>query len=420
MHFGGIFLNIIHPCAEIFQVRTVDAVALLNGIDMTGVLAVQDTAVVLPCFHHHGKVRQLIGTVINVQTVDVVFQNALCSITLAVADTLVNLHQHIKSIYQDMTGTHAGVDELDILRVQGGVLFTNFCQLHLHFRFLLCLFQIVFPVFFQAAVRVSFHPQTTKAVLHHVADDPVRGEQLRHGRDFLFGDLTVLCKCSSLRLGIVILVQPSDDLHLTTALDVEVILRDIVDQMIDHAILVNNGQAEQQLGVVLCLFKQSRQNLIQGVALLQKQDTEHLVQLIVLLQLENLSFFLRSEGKLCVKRCCDQIRLQLSALGRKHSNMGRQIVVDLHETDSNQAVEPCIGNLLDHILICGFVVGILFLLLDDLYQLVTLPHGLAGNRIRFCSADIEELSAAEALRQRLCNAVLRNTDQAGIIADICN
>ena len=319
-----------------------------------------------------------------------------------------------------MTGTHAGVDELDIFWIQGSVLFANFCQFYLHLRLLLCFFQIVFPVFFQAAFRVSFHPQTAKAVLHHVADDPVRGEQLGYGRDFLFGDLTVLGKCSGLRLGIVILVQPADNLHLTTALDVEVILRDIVNQVIDYTILVNNGQAEQQLGVVLCLFKQRRQNLVQGVALFQEQDAEHFVQLIVLLQLENLSFLLRSKGQLCVKRCRDQIWLQLSALGRKHSNMGRQIVVDLHETDRNQAIEPCIGNLLDHILICGFVVGILFLLLDDLYQLVTLPHGLAGNRIRFCSADIEELSAAEALRQRLCNAVLRNTDQAGIIADICN
>ena len=319
-----------------------------------------------------------------------------------------------------MTGTHAGVDELDIFRVQGCVLLTNFSQLCLHLWLLLCLFQIVFPVFFQATFRVSFHPQTAKAVLHHVTDDPVWGEQLGYSRDFLFGDLTVLCKGSSLRLGIVILVQPADNLHLTTALNVEVILRDIMDQMIDYAVLVNNGQAEQQLGVVLCLFKQSRQNLVQGIALFQEQDAEHFVQLIVLLQLENLSLFLRSKGQLCVKRRCDQIWLQLSALGRKHSNMGRQIVVDLHETDRNQAIEPCIGNLLDHILICGFVVGILFLLLDDLYQLVTLPHGLAGNRIRFCNADIEELSAAEALRQRLCNAVLRNTDQAGIIADICN
>ena len=347
-------------------------------------------------------------------------QNALCSITLAVTGTLVNLHQHIKGVYEDMAGTHAGVDELDIFRIQGSVLFANFRQLRLYLRLLLCFFQIVFPVFFQAAVRVSFHPQTAKAVFHHVTDDPIWGKQLGYSRDFLFGDLTVLCKCSGLRLGIVILVQPADDLHLTTALDVEVILRDIVNQMIDHAILVNNGQAEQQLSVVLCLFKQSRQNLVQGIALFQEQDAEHLVQLVVLLQLENLGLFLRSKGQLCVKRRCDQIRLQLSALGRENPDMGRQIVVDLHETDCNQAVEPCIGNLLDHILICGFVVGILFFLLDDLHQLVTLAHGLAGNRIRFCGANIEELSVTEALRQRLCNAVLRNTNQAGIITNICN
>ena len=281
--FSSLLLAIVHPCAEIMQVRPVDAVTLLHGIDMAGVFTVKNAAVILSGFHHHGKVRQLISTVINVQTVNIVFQNALCSITLAVTGTLVNLHQHIKSVYEDMTGTHAGVDELYILRVQGSVFFTNSRQFCLHLRLLLCLFQIVFPVFFQAAVRVSFHPQTAKAVFHHVTNDPVRGKQLGHGRDFLFGNLTVLGKGSGLRLSVVILVQPADDLHLTTALDVEVILRNVMDQVIDHTILVNNGQAEQQLGVVLCLFKQSRQNLVQGIALFQEQDAEHLVQLVVLL-----------------------------------------------------------------------------------------------------------------------------------------
>ena len=38
--FSGVLLAIVHPCAEIVQVRTVDAVTLLNGIDMAGVLAV--------------------------------------------------------------------------------------------------------------------------------------------------------------------------------------------------------------------------------------------------------------------------------------------------------------------------------------------------------------------------------------------
>ena len=40
LHLSGVLLDIVHPCAEIFQVRTVNAVALLNGIDMTGVFTV--------------------------------------------------------------------------------------------------------------------------------------------------------------------------------------------------------------------------------------------------------------------------------------------------------------------------------------------------------------------------------------------
>ena len=40
LHLGGVLLNIVHARTKIFQVRTVDAVALLNGIDMAGVLTV--------------------------------------------------------------------------------------------------------------------------------------------------------------------------------------------------------------------------------------------------------------------------------------------------------------------------------------------------------------------------------------------
>ena len=139
-----------------------------------------------------------------------------------------------------MAGTHAGVDHLDVFRVQGSVLFTNFREFHLHFWLLLCLFQIVFPVFFQAAVRVSFHPQTAKAIFHHVADDPVRGEQLGHCRDFLFGDLAVLGKGSSFRLSIVILVQPTDNLYLAPFFNIEVILINIVNKLVDNTFLVNS------------------------------------------------------------------------------------------------------------------------------------------------------------------------------------
>ena len=249
----------------------VDGVALLNGIDVAGVFAVEDAAVVLPCLHHHGEVCQLIGTVVNVQTVEVVFEDALGSIPLGVAHAGVNLHQHVKGVHQNMAGAHAGVDEGQVLRVQSGVLFTNFCKLCLHLRLLRGLVQIIFPVFPQIAVRVTLYPQAAEAVFHHVADDPVRGEQLGHRRDLLLGDLTVLGKCSGLRLGIVILVQPADDLHLTALLHVEVVFRDVVGQLVHHALLIHHRKVQQDFGVVGGLFKQTGQDLIQRIALLDEQ-----------------------------------------------------------------------------------------------------------------------------------------------------
>ena len=255
----------------------VDGVALLNGIDVAGVFAVEDAAIVLPGLHHHGKISQLIGAIVNVQTVEVVFQNALGGIPLAVTHAFVDLHQHVKGIDQNMPGTHTGVNEGQVFRAQGGVLLADRRQLCLHLRLLRGFVQIVLPVFPQVAVRVTLHPQAAKAVFHHVADDPVRSEQLGHRRDFLLGDLAVLFKSSFLRLGVVVLVQPADDLHLTALLDVEVLFRDIVGQLVHHALLIHHRKVQQDFGVVGGFFKQTGQDLIQRIALLDEQKAEQLV-----------------------------------------------------------------------------------------------------------------------------------------------
>ena len=240
LHFGGVLFQVRKARPKKLEVSPVDGVAFLNGVDVAGVFAVEDAAVILPCLHHHGKVGKLIGTVVNVQTVEVVFQNALGGIPLAVTHAFVDLHQYVKGIDQNMPGTHAGIDKCQVFRAQGGVLFTNFCQLCLHLRLLRGFVQIILPVFPQVAVRVTLHPQAAKAVFHHVADDPVRGEQLGHRRDLLLGDLAVFGKGGSLGLGVVILVQPADDLYLTALLNVEVAFRDIVGQLVHHALLIHH------------------------------------------------------------------------------------------------------------------------------------------------------------------------------------
>ena len=137
-----------------------------------------------------------------------------------------------------------------------------------------------------------------KAVFHHIADDPVRREELGDGGDFLFGDLSVLGKGGVLRLGVVILVQPADDLHLTSRIfpsssrvrDVKVLLRDVVGQMVHDTFPIHNREVQQQLGVVAGLLKQGGQDLVQGVALLDEQQPEQLVQLVLGFQAQDSLF----------------------------------------------------------------------------------------------------------------------------------
>ncbi len=91
---------------------------------------------------------------------------------------LVDLHQHIEQVAEDMPGTHAGVDALDVLRLQGGVFPADGVKLRPHISFLLRLVQIIFPLGFQGIVGMPLQPQTAQAILYHIADDPVRGENL--------------------------------------------------------------------------------------------------------------------------------------------------------------------------------------------------------------------------------------------------
>lgn len=127
------------------------------------------------------------GAVVDVQAVEVVFDNALHGLPGGIAVGLVNLHQHVKQIHQNVAAAHAGVDATDVLGLELGIALSDLGQLCLHLGFLLRLREVVFPGSLQGVVRVALHPQAAQAVFHHVAHDPVRGKQLGRCRDVLLG-----------------------------------------------------------------------------------------------------------------------------------------------------------------------------------------------------------------------------------------
>ena len=63
--------------------------------------------------------------------------------------------------------------------------------------------------------------------------------------------------------------------------DVKVLLRDVMGQVVYNALLIDNREIQQQLGVVAGLLKQGGKNFVQGVALLDEQQPEQLIQLVL-------------------------------------------------------------------------------------------------------------------------------------------
>ena len=147
-----------------------------------------------------------------------------------------------------MTAAHAGVDDLDLFRLDGLVFLPELGKLRFHLWLLLGFVQIVFPAVVQLGIRVTFQPKSAERVFHHVADDPVRREKLRGGRNALLRDLDVLLELGKsivFQLGVVILIQPADDLDGI----LPVLFGDVGNHVTKNAVLTENVVGQQHFRI---------------------------------------------------------------------------------------------------------------------------------------------------------------------------
>ena len=273
-----------------------------------------------------------------------------------------------------MTRAGAWVNDFQLIRRQCGVFHTNFFKLCLHFWLLLSFFQIVVPfgifrvtvsgsisrLFFLGRKKltlniwVSLQPQTTKAVLYHVTNNPVRCEKLGCCRDVFFCDFHILFQCCEdivFFLAVIILIQPSDDLDSI----LPVILRYQFNHLLNHTAFTKQVVWQKKLRVIRNLLEHSRQNLIQSVTLHDQQIFIQffglfcIFQLIDLFHIESIQIQMNGFGY--------NLRLKVVFLIREYTHMGRKITVYFHESQSREAVEPSVGNLL-HDLLISFIINL--------------------------------------------------------------
>ena len=339
-----------------------------------------------------------------------------------------------------MTGAHAGVDEPYVLWGELAVFCPNLRQLRLNLWFLLGFLQIVvplgiFPIPIACHERIllrlgrqqvfggigmAIQPESAQRIFHHVTNDPVRGEQLGDGRNLVFGD-SALGKGLAFWLSVIVLVQPADDLHLAFLGHVEIALRNVVGQVVHHAVGIHEGNAQQQLCILGGMLKQAGQHGAQGITPLDEQHPKQLVQLVLILHGQHRVPLLGGEGQVGIEGPGDNIRLQLVGIfAGEHPDMIRQVVVDLHKPDGNQTVEPGIGNLLHHKTEGLSVIHFLGLLPDGSCQGIALPDSGTGHLGIFLGADVKKLQVGGGLLQGRSNLPFRDSQQSCLEGYIIN
>ncbi|CDD81285.1 unknown [Dialister sp. CAG:357] len=268
-------------CKKVDHVR-IKSVALHDGIDLRLDSTGKEPAVILAGFHHHSKISKLRRAVVDVEAVEIILHNAGSRVSGCISIRLINLHQHVEHVANYVTAAHAGIDSADLIRRERRIFFFDLVKLLLNFRFLLCFFQIIFPAFFQVIIRMTFYPQTPERVLDHIADNPIRCEQLCSRWDFLFCDLLILLEVSKdlvLRLSVVILIQPADNLHLI----LPVFLRNLCYHLFNHAAISEQIIWKQKLRVVRNLLEHAQQNTRERIALRDDKVLEQCVVIISIL-----------------------------------------------------------------------------------------------------------------------------------------
>ena len=195
---------------------------------------------------------------------------------------------------------------------------------------------------------MTLQPQTAQAVLHHIADDPVRREKLGSGGDILLADFDILFQVGEnffLCLGVVILIQPADDLHVVH----KVFFRNL-DQPRQYRLANQKRFREQEFHVFRVLRKQLWKNIRQRIALADQHIPEKLLRLILVLELFT-GIHIKSQIILDKAEVLQDIRLNAAAGAGQYAEPMREIIVQLHEAECHEPVKPRVGKFLDDILI---------------------------------------------------------------------
>ena len=247
--------------SHIVGVCSADPVTLHDGVYIRLNPAPKEAPIIRARLHHDGEVGKLRRALVDVETVEILRDNIFDRIHRRIAVRPVDLNEHVKEIGEDVSAAHAGVDAANLLGAERGCLCTQCSELFCNLLGLLRLLHIVAPSRTQVFVWMPRKPEPPETVLNHVAHDPVGGEELRRSGQGVLRHLDILLEVREhriLRLAVVVLIEPADDLHLI----LPVLRRDARDKLMDNTAIAQEVLGKEQLGIIADALKHTRKDSV--------------------------------------------------------------------------------------------------------------------------------------------------------------
>ena len=230
-----------------------------------------------------------------------------------------------------MPAAHAGIEESNILGRTD--VFRNPIGLSGQCR------DEIFHFIHQSALRMQRHPYFAERVFHHIADNPVRREELSGGRLLIAFKPAFL---SLLYFGIcfficdIELIEPSHNLYILA-----ILVGHAGDNVADKTFFAQEVVWQKQFGVVADMLKQEWH--IAGIAVADGNQ-----QTAVKRGLGKTEYICRKVEilvNIAAHRFLKNLGTRLSGNGRDYHR--RVVAVGIHKAESHHSVEPSVSNLFD-------------------------------------------------------------------------
>ena len=232
-------------------------------------LLVEEGALAGAGLHREGKRCQCARTGVDLGAVEVLGEDQAGNVGRGVALLFVDAVEEVERVGQHVARAACGVDDLQFLGAGDFEVVGLFVDRG----------DVVLHLLGQPGARPVEQPEASEGVLNEVANDPVRGEELRGGGDFGGTGLLALLEPREdvgLPLGDVELVQPADHLN---------VLADLLGQhghrAGQHGAVGEKIRGNEELRVVAFALEHERHRAVPVAAVLREQQCVRLALRVV-------------------------------------------------------------------------------------------------------------------------------------------